>query len=90
MARRTDGRVKRSFWGGHRRGRFYAHRCSIAGAPVPYHFEPIMGDIGKPIRETDRPAPVRVPEPEPEPDREPDREPPPPPREPEPVEAQRA
>jgi hypothetical protein len=52
-------------------------RCSL-----PYHFEPIMGDIGKPIRETERPAPVRVPEPE--------REPPPPPREPEPVEAQRA
>ncbi len=51
---------------------------------MPYHFEPIMGDIGKPIRETDRPAPVRVPEPEP------DREPPPPPREPEPVEPQRA
>ena len=55
---------------------------------LPYHFEPIMGDIGKPIRETERPAPVRTPEPEPEP--EPQREPPPPQREPEPVEAQRA
>jgi hypothetical protein len=59
-------------------------RCSL-----PYHFEPIMGDIGKPIRETERPAPVRVPEPEREPP-PPPREPPPPPREPEPVEAQRA
>ncbi len=56
-------------------------RCS-AGVP----FVAIMADIGKPIRETDRPAPVRVPEPEPEPAREP----PPPPREPEPVESQRA
>lgn len=26
-----------------------------------------MGDIGKPIRETERPAPVRTPLPEPEP-----------------------
>ena len=86
MARRADGRVKRSFWGGHRRGRFYAYlwqrrRCSGA---VPFRVH--MADIGKPIRETDRPAPVRVPAPEPEPAREP----PPPPREPEPVEAQRA
>lgn len=55
------------------------------GASLPYYFEFIMGDIGKPIRETERPAPVPAPEPEPEPDREP-----PPPREPEPVEAQRA
>jgi len=40
-----------------------------------------MGDIGKPIRETERPAPVRVvPEPEP-------RRAPPPVREPEPVKA---
>jgi len=31
-----------------------------------------MGDIGKPIRETERPAPVRIPMPEPEP--EPQRE----------------
>lgn len=96
MARRTDGRVKRSFWGGHRRGRFYAHRWQHRRCSGAVPFRPIMGDIGKPIRETDRPAPVRVPEPEPEPepDREPepepDREPPPPPREPEPVEAQRA
>ena len=41
-----------------------------------------MGDIGKPIRETERPAPVRVPVPEREPRRAP-----PPVREPEPVKA---
>ncbi|HVL30681.1 MAG TPA: hypothetical protein VM299_00465 [Solirubrobacteraceae bacterium] len=37
-----------------------------------------MGDIGKPLRETDRPAPVRVPVPEPrrEPAPEPARTPP--------------
>lgn len=36
-----------------------------------------MGDIGKPVRETDRPAPVRAPPPEPsrEPAPEPRREP---------------
>ena len=45
-----------------------------------------MGDIGKPIRETERPAPVRTPVPE----REPQRETPPPPRVPEPVGPQRA
>ncbi len=61
------------------------HSLSVT-ASLPYHFEPVMGDIGKPIRETERPAPVRAPEPEPEPIREP----PPPEREPEPVEAQRA
>ncbi len=43
-----------------------------------------MGDIGKPIRETERPAPVRTPVPEPK------REPAPPQREPEPVKARRA
>lgn len=47
-----------------------------------------MGDIGKPVRETERPAPVRLPVPEPE--REPAHEPAPPEREPEPVEARRA
>jgi len=45
-----------------------------------------MGDIGKPIRETERSAPVRTPVPEPEPERDA----PPPQRELEPVEAQRA
>jgi len=30
-----------------------------------------MGDIGKPLRETERPAPVRTPPPEPVPQREP-------------------
>jgi hypothetical protein len=59
---------------------------SVVGVPLPYHFRTVMGDIGKPIRETERPAPVRVPVPEPEPEREA----PPPQREPEPVEAQRA
>jgi len=75
------GAVSEAFWRASPRAVLRSsvqhRRCSL-----PYHFEPIMGDIGKPIRETERPAPVRVPEPE--------REPPPPPREPEPVEAQRA
>lgn len=48
----------------------------------------VMGDIGKPIRETERPAPVRTPAPDFEP--EPQPTPPPPQPEPEPVEAQRA
>jgi hypothetical protein len=39
-----------------------------------------MGDIGKPIRETERPAPVRTPSPPPDPQRTPD----PAPREPAP------
>jgi hypothetical protein len=59
-------------------------RVAVA-LPVP---SDLMGDIGKPIRETERPAPVRRPAPEPQP--EPQREPPAPPqREPEPVGAQR-
>jgi hypothetical protein len=44
-----------------------------------------MGDIGKPIRETERPAPVRIPAPEREP--EPEHAPARPPREPDPVTA---
>ena len=64
----------------------YAHPSQHRRCPLAYHFELIMGDIGKPIRETDRPAPVRTPAPEPEPEREP----PPPDREPEPVETQGA
>ena len=79
-ARLGSGWIRREGGGG----------CSAA---VP--FWTTMGDIGKPIRETERPAPVRAPEPEPEPERErepppPEREPPPPKREPERVEAQRA
>jgi len=42
-----------------------------------------MGDIGKPIRETERPEPIRTPMPEPEPQRTPAK----PPRQPEPVKA---
>jgi hypothetical protein len=64
--RRTDEAVRMT-------ASFRWGRGSIPGA---------MGDIGKPIRETDRPEPVRVPVPEPAP-------PPPEPKpapEPEPVE----
>ena len=48
-----------------------------------------MGDIGKPIRETERPRPVRVPAPEPAPP-PPEREPAPPEREPAPREPEPA
>ncbi len=84
-----DGSARRSFLAGIVVCSSTLVRGGTAGVALPYHFEPIMGDIGKPIRETDRPGPVRAPEPEPEPP-PPPREPAPPPREPEPVEAQRA
>ncbi len=54
----------------------------------PSTISSVMGDIGKPVRETERPAPVRTPAPDFEPD--PERTPPPPKPEPDPVEAQRA
>jgi len=85
--------AKRSFLASIAVGGSTPIRGTTAGVPLPYHLKPIMGDIGKPIRETERPAPVRAPEPEPEPEREPpppERQAPPPEREPEPVEAQRA
>ena len=81
----TDGRLKRSGRWRAFVARGLAHPCSVVGVSLSYHFNR-MGDIGKPIRETERPAPVRVPVPEPEPQREA----PPPQREPEPVQAQRA
>ena len=52
---------------------------------LTYHFGG-MGDIGKPVRETERPAPVRTPAPEPLPEPVPAA---PPEREAEPVEALR-
>ena len=44
----------------------------MPGLVLTYHFAAVMGDIGKPIRETERPAPVRAPAP---PEREPAPEP---------------
>jgi hypothetical protein len=41
-----------------------------------------MGDIGKPVRETERPAPVRAPPPEPRPEPAPEPAKAPPEREP--------
>jgi hypothetical protein len=37
------------------------------GYPLCWPREDLMGDIGKPIRETDRPEPIKVPAPQPEP-----------------------